>query len=256
MEEALGPAYYRAWAEQFVMAELDGRTAQEALDAGVPPKQVWAAVWRALEPPGDPAMSTADVAVIGGTGFYSFLDDAEEHAVDHAVRRPVGTGRGRDGGRPAGGVPAAARQAPRVPAAPDQLPRQPLGAALARRAPGAGAVRGRRAARRGGAGRPRRAGPARRPHQRPRVRPTSSAAPCTCRSPTPTAPGCPTRWSRADPTSRRGGTMVVIEGPRFSTRAESQWYAAQGWHADQHDRRTPRRCSPASCGCATPRSRW
>ena len=26
-----------------------------------------------------------------------------------------------------------------------------------------------------------------------------------------------------------GGTMVVIQGPRFSTRAESQWYAAQGW---------------------------
>jgi 5'-methylthioadenosine phosphorylase len=26
-----------------------------------------------------------------------------------------------------------------------------------------------------------------------------------------------------------GGTMVVIEGPRFSSRAESQWYAAQGW---------------------------
>jgi 5'-methylthioadenosine phosphorylase len=26
-----------------------------------------------------------------------------------------------------------------------------------------------------------------------------------------------------------GGTMVVIEGQRFSTRAESQWYAAQGW---------------------------
>ncbi len=25
-----------------------------------------------------------------------------------------------------------------------------------------------------------------------------------------------------------GGTMVVIEGPRFSTRAESRWYAAQG----------------------------
>ncbi|WP_344197900.1 S-methyl-5'-thioadenosine phosphorylase [Aeromicrobium alkaliterrae] len=25
-----------------------------------------------------------------------------------------------------------------------------------------------------------------------------------------------------------GGVMVVIEGPRFSTRAESQWYAAQG----------------------------
>ncbi|MDI3418020.1 S-methyl-5'-thioadenosine phosphorylase [Streptomyces luteolus] len=26
-----------------------------------------------------------------------------------------------------------------------------------------------------------------------------------------------------------GGVQVVIEGPRFSTRAESQWYAAQGW---------------------------
>jgi len=25
------------------------------------------------------------------------------------------------------------------------------------------------------------------------------------------------------------GTIVVVEGPRFSTRAESQWYAAQGW---------------------------
>ncbi|MDN4174161.1 S-methyl-5'-thioadenosine phosphorylase [Nocardioides sp. SOB77] len=28
---------------------------------------------------------------------------------------------------------------------------------------------------------------------------------------------------------RDGGTMVVVEGPRFSTRAESQHYAAQGW---------------------------
>jgi 5'-methylthioadenosine phosphorylase len=26
-----------------------------------------------------------------------------------------------------------------------------------------------------------------------------------------------------------GGTIVVVDGPRFSTRAESQWYAAQGW---------------------------
>jgi 5'-methylthioadenosine phosphorylase len=26
-----------------------------------------------------------------------------------------------------------------------------------------------------------------------------------------------------------GGTMVVIEGPRFSTRAESKHFAAQGW---------------------------
>ncbi|WP_327283814.1 MULTISPECIES: S-methyl-5'-thioadenosine phosphorylase [unclassified Streptomyces] len=26
-----------------------------------------------------------------------------------------------------------------------------------------------------------------------------------------------------------GGTMVVVEGPRFSTRAESKWHAAMGW---------------------------
>ena len=31
-------------------------------------------------------------------------------------------------------------------------------------------------------------------------------------------------WELSD-----SGTLVVIEGPRFSTRAESQWYAAQGW---------------------------
>lgn len=28
---------------------------------------------------------------------------------------------------------------------------------------------------------------------------------------------------------RETGTMVVVEGPRFSTRAESRWFAAQGW---------------------------
>ncbi len=32
------------------------------------------------------------------------------------------------------------------------------------------------------------------------------------------------RWPAVD-----GGTMVVVEGPRFSTRAESRWYAEQGW---------------------------
>ena len=27
-----------------------------------------------------------------------------------------------------------------------------------------------------------------------------------------------------------GGTVVVVQGPRFSTRAESRWFAAQGWN--------------------------
>jgi 5'-methylthioadenosine phosphorylase len=39
---------------------------------------------------------------------------------------------------------------------------------------------------------------------------------------------CETATGRGFPVVN-GGTMVVIEGPRFSTRAESQWYARQGW---------------------------
>ncbi len=48
MDDALGSAYAPSWARQHVMSALGGRTAQEALDAGVPPKEVWAAVWQAL----------------------------------------------------------------------------------------------------------------------------------------------------------------------------------------------------------------
>ena len=51
MEHALGASYARSWASMFVMRELGGRTAAEALDAGVPPKEVWLAVWRTLELP-------------------------------------------------------------------------------------------------------------------------------------------------------------------------------------------------------------
>ncbi|QVI27680.1 S-methyl-5'-thioadenosine phosphorylase [Mycolicibacterium neoaurum] len=44
-------------------------------------------------------------------------------------------------------------------------------------------------------------------------------------------PYCPTlRAVAADlPNVVDGGTMVVVQGPRFSTRAESQWYAGQGF---------------------------
>ncbi len=45
-------------------------------------------------------------------------------------------------------------------------------------------------------------------------------------------PYCPSlraSLSNADAEIVDGGAMVVIEGPRFSTRAESQSYAAQGW---------------------------
>lgn len=51
MEAALGPSYARAWADRVVLADLGSRTVVEALDAGEPAKEVWAAVWRALELP-------------------------------------------------------------------------------------------------------------------------------------------------------------------------------------------------------------
>lgn len=51
LDHALGLASSRTWAQMFVIGELGSRTSVEALDAGVPPKQVWAAVWRVLELP-------------------------------------------------------------------------------------------------------------------------------------------------------------------------------------------------------------
>ena len=51
LDEVLGTAYSRSWAELTVLRDLDGRTTREALDEGMSPKQVWAAVRRHLELP-------------------------------------------------------------------------------------------------------------------------------------------------------------------------------------------------------------
>jgi hypothetical protein len=51
LEAVQGEDYARFWAERHVIGELDGRTPVEALAAGVPPKVVWAAVWRRLDLP-------------------------------------------------------------------------------------------------------------------------------------------------------------------------------------------------------------
>ena len=51
MEQALGSAYARSWAEQHVLRELGERTVVEALSAGEQPKRVWRAVWAELELP-------------------------------------------------------------------------------------------------------------------------------------------------------------------------------------------------------------
>lgn len=51
MDAALGEAYARVWAESIVLRDLGGRTVQEALATGAEPKQVWRAVWAALDLP-------------------------------------------------------------------------------------------------------------------------------------------------------------------------------------------------------------
>lgn len=51
LEQALGPVYYKVWADQQVIGELDGRTPKQALDAGEDPRRVWRAVWAVLELP-------------------------------------------------------------------------------------------------------------------------------------------------------------------------------------------------------------
>lgn len=51
MESALGPTYARSWASQQVLGTLGGRTVDQALAAGDNPKEVWRAVWAALELP-------------------------------------------------------------------------------------------------------------------------------------------------------------------------------------------------------------
>ncbi len=51
MHQVLGPAYAPVWASQQVLADLGGRTVDEALAAGESPKQVWRAVAARLDLP-------------------------------------------------------------------------------------------------------------------------------------------------------------------------------------------------------------
>ena len=51
MELHLGPAYARSWAHDMVLAQLGGRTVDQALAAGEDTKDVWRAVAANLELP-------------------------------------------------------------------------------------------------------------------------------------------------------------------------------------------------------------
>jgi 5'-methylthioadenosine phosphorylase len=173
-------------------------------------------------------VTVADVGVIGGTGFYSFIQDAEEHLVTTPYGEPsapvaVGTVAGR-------------RVAflPRHGAHHDFPPHGinyranlwALRSLVVRQVLAPCAVGG----------------------LRPEVAPGDVVVPDQLvdrtyrRVPSyvergavhlpfadPYCPGISGAVLAADGTVKAGGTMVVIEGPRFSTRAESQSYAASGW---------------------------
>ncbi|RLV57031.1 DUF3046 domain-containing protein [Aeromicrobium phragmitis] len=51
MEHHLGASYASSWASQQSISSLGDRTVDEALDAGVPPQQIWRAVHAVLQLP-------------------------------------------------------------------------------------------------------------------------------------------------------------------------------------------------------------
>jgi hypothetical protein len=53
MEQAFGSIYAKSLAADLVIGALGSRTAQQALDAGLAPREVWDAVCDAMEVPDD-----------------------------------------------------------------------------------------------------------------------------------------------------------------------------------------------------------
>ncbi|NAZ74765.1 MULTISPECIES: DUF3046 domain-containing protein [Kineococcus] len=51
VEDEFGTAYGRSLAADQVLLALDDRTAQQALDAGVEPKEIWLALCEAMDVP-------------------------------------------------------------------------------------------------------------------------------------------------------------------------------------------------------------
>jgi 5'-methylthioadenosine phosphorylase len=172
-------------------------------------------------------VTTADLAVIGGTGFYSFLSDYDEHTVDTPYGAPsarvaVGTVAGRR-------VAFLPRHGPHHEYPPHAIPYRAnlwalcsLGVRQVLAPCAVGGLSGGVAP-----------GDVVVPDQL--VDRTYRRIPSYVESGAvhlPFADPYCVRLSAAvlaaDPDVKAGGTMVVIEGPRFSTRAESQQHAAAG----------------------------
>ena len=51
LDTHLGRGYSRVWSAEHSLAELDSRTVDQALAAGLSAKEIWRAVWTALDLP-------------------------------------------------------------------------------------------------------------------------------------------------------------------------------------------------------------
>jgi 5'-methylthioadenosine phosphorylase len=183
----------------------------------------------------DSGAARAEIGVIGGSGFYALLDGATEHAVETPYGLPSDPITVGDvGGRQVAFLPRHGRDH-RFP--PHKIPYRANLWAL--RSLGVRQVIG-----------PCAVGSLRSDHPPGTlVVPDQLVDRTTAREQTyydePPArvvhvpfadPYCPVGRSLAVSAARSrgweavdGGTLVVTEGPRFSTRAESLWYAGQGW---------------------------
>jgi 5'-methylthioadenosine phosphorylase len=175
-------------------------------------------------------MTVADIGVIGGSGLYAFLDDATEVEVDTPFGPPsaalvVGevSGRrvaflprhGRDHRFPPHGIPYRANLwALRSLGVRQVLAPCAVGSLRASLPAGSLVVPDQLV--------DRTSGRVQTFHETGAVH-VSFADPY-CPTGRSAAVGAAAAWPAID-----GGTMVVVEGPRFSTRAESRWFAAQGW---------------------------
>ena len=171
--------------------------------------------------------SLADVAVIGGSGLYALLDDAEEHVVDTPYGPPsdpitVATvhGRhtaflprhGRDHRFPPHRIPYRANLwALKEIGVTQVLAPCAVGGLRHEVAPGDLVVPDQLVDRTAG-----------------RARTYVERGAVHLPFADPYCPRLSTALAAPDGV-RRGGAMVVIDGPRFSTRAESQDYASRGW---------------------------
>jgi 5'-methylthioadenosine phosphorylase len=186
----------------------------------------------ATAPEDAPSKPVADIGVIGGSGFYEFLTDAEEVTVETPFGAPseallVGQVEGRrvaflprhgkDHRFPPHKIPYRANMwALRALGVRRILAPSAVGSLTASYGPGTLAIPDQLVDRTGG-------------------RAQSYYDEYAVHVPF-ADPYCPSGRAHAIAAARRAGwvpagagTLVVIDGPRFSTRAESRWYAAQGW---------------------------